>query len=249
MVMYLCTVWYVKDFLEGKEMEQELQKDLRGADLRGANLRYADLTGADLRCADLRGTDLSYADIRGADLTDACLVGVDVPGVVYDDFTADIVTVGRDRFFRWVAKTFGTGDEAKTIAASDEADPEDAAYHAGLKRRAEMLAEIAASDAKYITYGDGDLGIPVSKADALDDIASMDPLSIGDGTWYPCSGPVSDEAKEIVARGGYEAAVSLMDDGIRECLHAELAPCSDAAFLAAYMAAHKAAFGKDFVVA
>ena len=134
------------------------------------------------------------------------------------------------------------------IACLDEAGDEDAAYHAGLKRRAEMLAEIAASDAEYVTYGDGDLGVPVSKADAMEDIASMDPLSIGDGTWYPCAGPVSDEAMEIVARGQYDAAVGLMDDDLRERLHAELAPCSDAAFLTAYMAAHLEVYGEPFVV-
>ena len=134
------------------------------------------------------------------------------------------------------------------IACLAKADREDAAYYAGVKRRSEMLAEIAASDVEYVTYGDGDLGVPVSKADAMEDIASMDPLSIGDGTWYPCAGPVSDEAEEIVARGLYEAAVGLMDDDLRERLHAELAPCSDAAFLTAYMAAHLEVYGEPFVV-
>jgi hypothetical protein len=134
------------------------------------------------------------------------------------------------------------------IACLAEADPEDAAYYAGVKRRSEMLAEIAASDAEYVTYGDGDLGVPVLRADAMDDIASMDPLSIGDGTWYPCAGPVSNEAREIVERGLYDAAAGLMDDDLRERLHAELAPCSDAAFLAAYMAAHLEVYGEPFVV-
>ncbi|CAB0836797.1 pentapeptide repeat-containing protein [Corynebacterium diphtheriae] len=42
--------------------------DLCGADLRGANLRDADFQGADLRFADLRFADLRFADLRFADL-------------------------------------------------------------------------------------------------------------------------------------------------------------------------------------
>ena len=44
--------------------------NLRGADLRGANLRGADLRGANLCDANLRGADLRGADLRGADLWD-----------------------------------------------------------------------------------------------------------------------------------------------------------------------------------
>lgn len=40
--------------------------------------------------------------------------------------------------------------------------------------------------ADYVTYGDGDLGVPVKINDALTDIINMDPESIGDGTWYVC---------------------------------------------------------------
>ncbi|ENR4219040.1 pentapeptide repeat-containing protein [Salmonella enterica] len=59
--------------------------DLFGADLRGANLRDADLFGADLRGADLRDADLCGADLRGAnlcgaDLRDADLFGADLRG-------------------------------------------------------------------------------------------------------------------------------------------------------------------------
>ena len=46
--------------------------DLRGADLRDANLRGADLQGADLRDANLRGADLTGADFRGADIDYIC---------------------------------------------------------------------------------------------------------------------------------------------------------------------------------
>ena len=51
---------------------------MRYADLRGANLKYADLRGADLRSANLanaylRGADLEHANLRGANLTGADL--------------------------------------------------------------------------------------------------------------------------------------------------------------------------------
>ena len=49
-----------------------LDYDLRGADLRGANLTDADLRGANLRGADLRGTDLTDADLRGANIDFSC---------------------------------------------------------------------------------------------------------------------------------------------------------------------------------
>ena len=48
-----------------------VRADLRDANLRGADLRYADLIGADLRDANLIGVDLRYADLRRADLTGA----------------------------------------------------------------------------------------------------------------------------------------------------------------------------------
>ena len=52
--------------------------DLRGANLRGADLSYAYLSGANLRGADLRGANLhgaylSGANLRGADLRGAKL--------------------------------------------------------------------------------------------------------------------------------------------------------------------------------
>lgn len=57
-----------------------------------------------------------------------------------------------------------------------------------------------------------------------------------------------EQAKEICAAGMYAAAVNLMDDEIREGLHAELAPCADVDFLAAYMAKHAEKYGEDFQV-
>ena len=54
--------------------------NLRGADLYGANLRGANLYGADLRGADLRGANLYGANLRGADLRGANLYGADLRG-------------------------------------------------------------------------------------------------------------------------------------------------------------------------
>ena len=66
------------------------EANLRGADLRGANLIAANLSEANLRGADLRGADLSEANLseanlsganlRGADLSEANLRGTDLRG-------------------------------------------------------------------------------------------------------------------------------------------------------------------------
>lgn len=55
-------------------------------------------------------------------------------------------------------------------------------------------------------------------------------------------------AQEIINNGLFPAAVELMDDEIREAIHAELAPCSDADFLTAYMEQHRAKYGEDFTI-
>lgn len=44
----------------------------------------------------------------------------------------------------------------------------------------------------------------------------------------------------------YDAAVQLMDDEIREELHAQLAPCTDQEFFTAYEAAHEEKFGEEW---
>ena len=46
----------------------------------------------------------------------------------------------------------------------------------------------------------------------------------------------------------YEAAVMLMDDGIREDLAAEMAPCTEQEFFTAYEKAHEEKFGEEFKV-
>ena len=53
---------------------------------------------------------------------------------------------------------------------------------------------------------------------------------------------------EIISNNLYYAAVELMDDEIREELHAELAPCTDLEFLEAYMKRHEEKYGVPFVV-
>jgi len=47
----------------------------------------------------------------------------------------------------------------------------------------------------------------------------------------------------------FEAAVQLMDNGIREAVHADLSPCSEAEFFEAYQRRHATAFGQMLVVA
>lgn len=44
----------------------------------------------------------------------------------------------------------------------------------------------------------------------------------------------------------FETAVSMMDDDIRESVHAELAPCTEQEFLAAYEKAHAAMYGEEW---
>lgn len=44
----------------------------------------------------------------------------------------------------------------------------------------------------------------------------------------------------------YDAAVQLMDDEIREELHAQLAPCTEQEFFAAYEAAHAEKYGEEW---
>lgn len=47
----------------------------------------------------------------------------------------------------------------------------------------------------------------------------------------------------------FEICVNLMDDEIREALHAELAPCTEQEFLDAYIEAHAAKYdGEEFQI-
>lgn len=55
-------------------------------------------------------------------------------------------------------------------------------------------------------------------------------------------------AQEIIENGYYASAVALMDDEIREAVHADLAPCSEMEFLEEYMRRHYAKYGEEFTV-
>ena len=55
-------------------------------------------------------------------------------------------------------------------------------------------------------------------------------------------------ATEIINNGMFDAAVSLMDDEIREELHADLAPCSELEFLEEYMRRHLIKYGMPFII-
>ena len=46
----------------------------------------------------------------------------------------------------------------------------------------------------------------------------------------------------------YDAAVSLMDDDLREELAGDLAPCTEQEFFNAYCTAHLAKYGKEFEI-
>lgn len=46
----------------------------------------------------------------------------------------------------------------------------------------------------------------------------------------------------------FDAAVEMMDDEIRERIHAEIAPCTEQAFFEAYAAAHKEQFGEAWIL-
>jgi len=56
-----------------------------------------------------------------------------------------------------------------------------------MKTAKEMAAEITASKSEYVTYGEGDLGLPVKREEAIADILAMDDELIGEGTWYECN--------------------------------------------------------------
>lgn len=52
---------------------------------------------------------------------------------------------------------------------------------------------------------------------------------------------------EKYTKADYKAIEALMDDELREELHAELAPCTDAEFLEAYKKAHLEKYGEEFI--
>lgn len=52
---------------------------------------------------------------------------------------------------------------------------------------------------------------------------------------------------EKYTKADYKAIEALIDDGLREALHAELAPCTDAEFLEVYKKAHLQKYGEEFI--
>lgn len=47
----------------------------------------------------------------------------------------------------------------------------------------------------------------------------------------------------------FEVAVSLMDDGLREEIHADMAPCGNQEFFNEYVKRHEAKFGEEWELA
>lgn len=62
-----------------------------------------------------------------------------------------------------------------------------------------------------------------------------------------------EEEEEMVRNAdgrkiNYDAAVNLMDDDLREEIHAEIAPCSNQKFFDTYVERHREKFGESFCV-
>ena len=54
--------------------------------------------------------------------------------------------------------------------------------------------------------------------------------------------------EDCISMEYFDAAVQLMDDELREQIHAELAPCTDEEFLREYERRHLEKFGSRFVI-
>ena len=91
--------------------------------------------------------------------------------------------------------------------------------------------------AEYIGWMDQDTDLP----------EDLTPEAFA-AAWNEIIGDRTEEAKEIVDAGNYTAAVSLMDDEIREELSREIAPCSEIEFLVAYMNRHEEKYGERVMV-
>ena len=95
---------------------ENMKADLRGANLRDADLSYADLSGAnlsyaDLSYADLRDANLSYANLRDANLRDANLRDADLSGVNLSDANlsyADLRGAKNVPFIPYACPDFGS---------------------------------------------------------------------------------------------------------------------------------------------
>lgn len=59
---------------------------------------------------------------------------------------------------------------------------------------------------------------------------------------------MKEKTKELIENFDWDAIVNLMDDELREQVHAELAPCSNEEFLTRYLELHEQKFGEEFTV-
>ena len=57
-----------------------------------------------------------------------------------------------------------------------------------------------------------------------------------------------DDARNLLNDATMEVITNYMDDGIREEIHSELAPCADEEFLTAYMARHYVEYNEQFTI-
>ena len=58
-----------------------------------------------------------------------------------------------------------------------------------MKTKAELidaLEDARQQGVQFVTYGDGDLGVPVAIDEAIKDFEVMEDQQIGAGTWFPC---------------------------------------------------------------
>lgn len=86
-----------------RKEEPSVIPDLRGAELRGANLLAIDLHKADLREADLHGTNLHKADLQEAKLCRASLIRADLGSADLYKADLDKATLWETGFFRATA--------------------------------------------------------------------------------------------------------------------------------------------------
>ncbi|ENK9555986.1 pentapeptide repeat-containing protein, partial [Listeria monocytogenes] len=97
--------------------------DLRGANLRHADLRRADLSGANLRHADLRRADLSYADLNWINWRD--VVGLTVIAVQINTTRKNNQITYIKELEIWTTGCFqGTLEELKTSIENTHKDNE-----------------------------------------------------------------------------------------------------------------------------
>lgn len=91
------------------------------------------------------------------------------------------------------------------------------------------------SGRKVVWYLDDSLSLALDLATG-EDVTSQAEAELSDGT-------VENRFGWVI---GYDVAVDLMDDDLREELHDKLAPCTDQEFFDAYAKAHKERFGEEW---